>query len=71
MLIAVLKFLMKLTTIGFFKKITVRNKEIIPKDGPLMILANHPSTFMDPIVISTILKREVFYLAKGELFKSK
>ncbi len=62
---------MRLTTIGFFKKITVRNKEIIPKDGPLMILANHPSTFMDPIVISTILKREVYYLAKGELFKSK
>jgi 1-acyl-sn-glycerol-3-phosphate acyltransferase len=71
MLISVLKFLMRLTTIGFFKKITVRNKEIIPKDGPLMILANHPSTFMDPIVISTMLKREVFYLAKGELFKSK
>jgi len=71
MLIAVLKFLMKLTRIGFFKKITIRNKEIIPKEGPLMILANHPSTFMDPIVISTILKREVFYLAKGELFKSK
>ena len=71
MLISILKFLMRLTTIGFFKKITVRNKEIIPKDGPLMILANHPSTFMDPIVISTILKREVFYLAKGELFKGK
>jgi glycerol-3-phosphate O-acyltransferase / dihydroxyacetone phosphate acyltransferase len=71
MLISILKFLMRLTTLGFFKKITVRNKEIIPKDGPLMILANHPSTFMDPIVISTILKREVFYLAKGELFKSK
>lgn len=71
MLITVLKFLMRLTTIGFFKRITIRNKEMIPPKGPLMILANHPSTFMDPIVISTILKREVFYLAKGELFKSK
>lgn len=71
MLIAVLKFLMRLTTLGFFKRITIRNKELIPAQGPLMILANHPSTFMDPIVITTILKREVYYLAKGELFKSK
>jgi 1-acyl-sn-glycerol-3-phosphate acyltransferase len=62
---------MKVTTKGFFKKISVHNKHLIPKTGPLMILANHPSTFMDPIVISTILKRNVYYLAKGELFKGK
>jgi 1-acyl-sn-glycerol-3-phosphate acyltransferase len=62
---------MRLTTKFFFKTISVRNKEIIPQDGPLMILANHPSTFMDPIVITTILNRDVYYLAKGELFKSR
>lgn len=71
MLIIVLKFLMKITTKVFFKTITVKNKELIPKTGPLMILANHPGTFMDPIVITTILRRDVFYLAKGELFKSR
>ena len=71
MLISILKFLMRLTTRGFFKTISVRNKELIPQKGPLMILANHPSTFMDPIVITTILRRDVYYLAKGELFKSK
>jgi 1-acyl-sn-glycerol-3-phosphate acyltransferase len=71
MLISILKFLMRLTTKVFFKTISVRNKEMIPQNGPLMILANHPSTFMDPIVITTILKRDVFYLAKGELFKGK
>lgn len=69
MLISILKFLMRLTTIGFFKTISVRNKELIPQQGPLMILANHPGTFMDPIVITTMLKRDVYYLAKGELFK--
>lgn len=71
MLIILLKFLMQLTSKGFFKTIDVKNKELIPKEGPLMILANHPSTFMDPIVITTILKRNVYYLAKGELFKSR
>jgi 1-acyl-sn-glycerol-3-phosphate acyltransferase len=62
---------MKITTKVFFKKIKVSNISSIPRKGPVMILANHPSTFMDPIVISTILNRKVFYLAKGELFKSK
>lgn len=62
---------MLITSRVFFKTISVRNKEVIPKNGPLMILANHPSTFMDPIVITTILNRDVYYLAKGELFKGK
>lgn len=71
MLIFILKILMKITTKVFFKKLSVHNKQAVPKSGPVMILANHPSTFMDPIVISVILNRKVYYLAKGELFKSK
>jgi 1-acyl-sn-glycerol-3-phosphate acyltransferase len=60
---------MKITGRVFFRSITVRNKEVIPPKGPLMVLANHPSTFMDPIVIATMLDREVYFLAKGEMFK--
>lgn len=70
MLYTILKTLMKITRSVFFRSITIRNKELIPSHGPLLVLANHPSTFMDPIVIATILDREVFFLAKGELFKS-
>lgn len=61
---------MQLTVRIFFRSITIRNKELIPEKGPLMVLANHPSTFMDPIVVATMLNRKVFFLAKGELFKS-
>lgn len=31
-------------------------------------MANHPSAFMDPLVIATISKRPLFMLAKGILF---
>lgn len=71
MIVEILKFLMKLTTRGFFKKISTRNRQLIPDKGPLMILANHPSAFLDPIVIATLLNRDVYFLAKGVLFKSK
>ncbi len=62
---------MQLTVRIFFRTIAVRNKELIPAKGPLLVLANHPGTFMDPIVLATILNRKVFFLGKGELFKSK
>ncbi len=70
MLYFVLRFLMKITGNVFFRTISIRNKELIPNKGPLMVLANHPSTFMDPIVIATMLNRKVYFLAKGELFNS-
>jgi 1-acyl-sn-glycerol-3-phosphate acyltransferase len=71
MLVAILKLLMRITTRVFFKKISIRNRNMIPDKGPLMILANHPSAFLDPIVIATLINREVYFLAKGELFKTK
>ncbi len=71
MLYQILKFLMKITVSVFFRSISIRNKNLIPKEGPLMIVANHPSTFMDPIVIATMLDRKLYFLAKGALFKSK
>src|SRR5687768_5715739 len=70
MLYSILRFLMQITVRVFFRSITIRNKAVFPENGPLLVLANHPSTFMDPIVIATLLNREVYFLAKGELFKS-
>lgn len=69
MLYSLLKLLMQIAVRIFFRSVTIRNKELIPKNGPLLVLANHPSTFMDPIVIASLLKRQVYFLAKGELFK--
>jgi len=62
---------MQITVRVFFRSITIRNKEWIPEKGPLMVLVNHPSTFMDPIVIATMLNRKVYFLGKGELFRNK
>ncbi len=70
MLYSILKLLMRTTVRIFFRSITIQNKKLIPEKGPLLVLANHPSTFLDPIVIATLINRKVFFLAKGELFKS-
>jgi glycerol-3-phosphate O-acyltransferase/dihydroxyacetone phosphate acyltransferase len=70
MLYSFLKTVMQITMRVFFKSFTIRNKELIPDKGPLLILVNHPSTFMDPIVAASIVNREVYFLAKGTLFKN-
>jgi len=71
MLYSILKIVMQITVRTFFRSVTVHNKELIPDKGPLMVLVNHPSTFMDPIVVATMLNRKVFSLGKGDIFKSK
>jgi 1-acyl-sn-glycerol-3-phosphate acyltransferase len=69
MLYAILRALMRITVKVFFRKVHIRNASEIPSDAPLIIVANHPSAFTDPIVIAVMLKRQVYFLAKGEVFK--
>ena len=55
----------------FYRKIEIRNAELIPDKGPMIICANHPMTFMDPLVIAASMKHRIFFLAKGVVFRSK
>jgi 1-acyl-sn-glycerol-3-phosphate acyltransferase len=43
-------------------------KENIPTDSPLILCGNHRSNF-DPFILGTPLKRELFFMAKEELFR--
>ncbi|MDX6692044.1 MAG: glycerol-3-phosphate dehydrogenase [Solirubrobacteraceae bacterium] len=43
-------------------------REHIPKEGAVIIAANHRS-FLDPFVIGTLVKRPVYFVAKAELFR--
>lgn len=61
-----LKWLAKLTVYGYFRKYTVTGKENIPSNGPVIFVANHPSAFMDPVVIAAALNRPLHFLAAGE-----
>lgn len=47
----------------------VRGKENVPKNGPLIVVANHLN-YSDPPIISASLPRRVVFMAKVELFHS-
>jgi len=67
-----LYFLTKLLSVAavrtFFNTITAKHLEHIPKNGPLIFVANHPNTMMDPLVIGTTCPRDLHFFAKSTLF---
>jgi 1-acyl-sn-glycerol-3-phosphate acyltransferase len=42
--------------------------EQVPREGPLVVVANHASDF-DPVLVSNCVQRPVAYMAKEELFQ--
>ncbi len=71
MIYAILKTICKLALNVYFRKFQVVGKEKLPKKGPFLIVANHPSSFLDPLTIATQIKPKINFLAKGMMFKNK
>ena len=53
-----------------FFSIKVHGLENIPSHGKLVLCSNHASIW-DPIFISIIFPRQIFWMAKKELFDNK
>ena len=51
-------------------RIKVVGRNNIPSDGPVIICSNHISN-ADPPVVGITSKRNIYFLAKEELFKNK
>ena len=49
---------------------TIINKEVIPKDGPILIVGNHKHIYNQCLTIMAT-KRTIHYMAKKEYFDSK
>jgi len=51
-------------------KLQFRNNELIPQQGPCIIIANHES-YLDPIVISMLSRRRIGFFTKSTSFTSR
>jgi len=69
MLYNLLKLLFKITFQFFFRNTFRLNAERYPDKGPLIICANHPGAFLDPIVVAASSRRRIYFLAKAAVFK--
>jgi 1-acyl-sn-glycerol-3-phosphate acyltransferase len=52
----------------FYREVVHSGDVDLPSDRPLLLAANHPNSIMDPIVLTTSMKRPVAFLARSGLF---
>lgn len=70
MITSLFRFIVRIAIRIFFRKITVTNLDVLPKEGPMIVAANHPSTFMDASVIGSFLHQKPRFLVKASLFNT-
>ena len=60
--------LMVLPFFRFFNRLEVSGLEYIPASGPVVVIANHISSW-DPALLYGLIRRQTYFMAKQELFK--
>ena len=63
-----LKFPAKIAFYFYCRKIIINHKEVLQTNGPLLIAANHPNSFLDAIILATLFKQPIYSLARGDAF---
>ena len=61
----------RLSLYFYCRKIAINKKDILQLKGPLLIAANHPNSFLDAIIISSLFKEPIYSLARGDAFAGK
>jgi 1-acyl-sn-glycerol-3-phosphate acyltransferase len=70
-LIWILKIFIRLALWLFCIDISIKNKRFLKTKGPLLIIANHPNSFLDAIIIGAQYQRPIHFLARGDAFSKK
>jgi 1-acyl-sn-glycerol-3-phosphate acyltransferase len=52
-------------------KIVVNKKDLLKIEGPVLFAANHPNSFLDGVILSTLLDQTLYSLTRGDVFKNK
>ncbi len=65
-----LRLLVKIALHGYFKKIRVVGKENIPKNTPIILVANHQNALIDPLLLATHTNLNPHFLTRASVFKN-
>ncbi|NRB52124.1 MAG: 1-acyl-sn-glycerol-3-phosphate acyltransferase [Saprospiraceae bacterium] len=52
-----------------YQHICISNTDRIPVDKPVILVANHPTAFMEPCILACFLGRPLYFLVRGDFFK--
>src|SRR5215212_11918808 len=60
--------LVRALTKFYYPRIEVTGAELIPRTGPVLLVANHPNSLIDPVLLGIAAQRPVRLMAKASLF---
>lgn len=66
-----IKYPLRIVSMVFFRKLYWTNANRVPKDVPFVLAVNHPTAFIDPILIGSFLGPSVYFMLRGDMFSSK
>ncbi|WP_181918434.1 1-acyl-sn-glycerol-3-phosphate acyltransferase [Wenzhouxiangella sp. 15181] len=65
---SLIRFLRVVTHL-YFIEVRSSGRDHVPREGPLILAANHPGSVLDAILLSTQVPRPIRYLARSGLFR--
>lgn len=57
------------TAFGWFRSVEVAGRDRFPREGPVVVVANHGGGFVDPALLASVLPRLPRFLATASLWK--
>jgi 1-acyl-sn-glycerol-3-phosphate acyltransferase len=70
LLYSFIKIIARLTIKIYCRKIFINNTSLLQSEGPLLLAANHPNSFLDAIILCTLFDKPIYSLARGDAFKN-
>jgi 1-acyl-sn-glycerol-3-phosphate acyltransferase len=55
----------------FCRKVIVNKPAMLSINGPVLLACNHPNSFLDSIILDTIIDKPVWSLARGDVFRNR
>ncbi len=63
-----------ISQLGFrvnFRKVFFHYQEKLPDNKAIIFAVNHPTAFIDPVILGTYLKQPTYFIVRGDIFKGK
>ena len=70
MLFAIIKAYARLALQIYCRKVVINKPEWLKAKGPLLLACNHPNSFLDGIILTTLFEENIYSLARGDAFRN-